>query len=252
LKGFQGTFEAAAEEVSKVLGGSVAAAVGGGGRVAVGFSGGLDSSTLVVCARRHAEVVACTAYAEGSFDGSRAREAARELGVELVATKLTSELVRAELRGLDAAVGGTLMDRSLWCLYSVASRSAAEAGAGVILLGQLSDELFGGYSKYQEALADRGEEAAEAMMRKDVAGYAAGGRARDYDACSRWLPPRFPFEAKEVIELGLSLPVSYKIRDGVRKAVLRRAAELLGVPEELAAAPKKAAQYSSGIQKLLA
>jgi asparagine synthase (glutamine-hydrolysing) len=53
------------------------------------------------------------------------------------------------------------------------------------------------------------------------------------------------------LRLGLSIPVSFKIRDGERKAVLRRAAGLLGVPEELSNAPKKAAQYSSGIQKIL-
>jgi asparagine synthase (glutamine-hydrolysing) len=42
------------------------------------------------------------------------------------------------------------------------------------------------------------------------------------------------------------------LRDGVRKAVLRRAAVLLGVPEDLAEGAKKAAQYSSGVQKLVA
>ena len=66
------------------------------------------------------------------------------------------------------------------------------------------------------------------------------------------MPPRFPFEAKEVVELGLAMPLSFKIRNGVGKAVLRRAAVVLGVPEELAMAPKKAAQYSSGIQKIVA
>jgi asparagine synthase (glutamine-hydrolysing) len=45
--------------------------------------------------------------------------------------------------------------------------------------------------------------------------------------------------------------VSFKIRDGLRKAVLRRAAAILGVPEEQVGAAKKAAQYSSGVQKLL-
>ena len=37
----------------------------------------------------------------------------------------------------------------------------------------------------------------------------------------------------------------------VREAVLREAARLLEVPPELSRAPKKAAQYSSGIQRLL-
>jgi len=144
------------------------------------------------------------------------------------------------------------MDRSLWCLYSVVSRKAAERGAEVIMLGQLADELFGGYAKYQATLSASGEEAAVAMMEKDLKDYEERGRVRDENACSRWLEPRFPFAEKEVVDLGRSIPISFKIRGGVRKAVLREAAVVLGVPAEPASAAKKAAQYSSGIQKIVA
>jgi asparagine synthase (glutamine-hydrolysing) len=252
LTRFPGTFEEAAGELSAAIERSVAAAAAGERRVAVAFSGGLDSSVLVACAKRHSEVVACTAYAEGAFDAKKSKEGAGSLGVELVETQLTPELVEGVGSGMGRWPGRSLMDRSLWTLYSVVSRSAAEAGAGVILLGQLSDEMFGGYSKYQAALVREGEGVAESMMAKDMEEYAKVGRARDYDACSRWLPPRLPFEAAGVVEFAASIPISFKIRGGVRKAVLREAALRLGVPEELALTPKKAAQYSSGIQKLLA
>lgn len=169
-----------------------------------------------------------------------------------MATGLTEENVSKELARIDLPFEPTLMDRSLWCLYSVVSSSARGAGARVILLGQLADELFGGYAKYEEALREKGEEAAKSMMKADVEQYALRGRVRDVRACSRWAEPRFPFEAKEVVKFGLSLPVEFKIRKGVRKAVLRRAAAKLGVPAELAGVAKKAAQYSSGVQKIVA
>jgi asparagine synthase (glutamine-hydrolysing) len=251
LTGYGGSFESAAAEVAKAIDGSVGSAIEGEGRIAVAFSGGVDSSILAVCAKRRAKVVACSASAQGALDHGRAEASSRILGVELVTTKLTPELVRSETDGLDLPFEPTAMDRSLWCLYTVVSRSAAAAGAGVILLGQLSDELFGGYAKYEAALQREGEGASELLMTRDVLEYPRRGRVRDYRACARWLTPKFPFEAKEVRELGVSMPVSYKIRDGVRKAVLRRAAVILGVPEELAMAPKKAAQYSSGIQRML-
>jgi asparagine synthase (glutamine-hydrolysing) len=63
---------------------------------------------------------------------------------------------------------------------------------------------------------------------------------------------RLPFESETLVKYATSMPVSFKIADGVRKAVLRRAGAALGVPEEIAGAPKKAAQYSSGVQRLVA
>jgi asparagine synthase (glutamine-hydrolysing) len=245
-------FEEAASELAKLIEVSVEAAVAGKRTVAVAFSGGLDSSVLAALAKRHAEVVACSAFSSTAGDALRAKGAAQALGVRFAGTTMTKEMVAQELEEMKLPFEATLMDRALWCLYSVVARKARDEGAEVILLGQMADELFGGYSKYEEALRSGGEEAAGAMMMSDVNEYPRRGRARDYAACARWVQPRFPMEAKEVVEFGLALPVSFKIRDGIRKAILRRAAVVLGVPEELAGAPKKAAQYSSGVQRLVA
>ena len=132
------------------------------------------------------------------------------------------------------------------------SGMAHRSGARVLLLGQLADELFGGYTKYAEALKTQGEKAAESMMNTDAREYPSRGRVRDVAACGGIVEPRFPFEEKELCEFATSLPITFKIHDGERKAVLRRAALVLGVPEEVANAPKKAAQYSSGVQRLVA
>jgi asparagine synthase (glutamine-hydrolysing) len=231
---------------------SVAEAVAGESKVAVAFSGGLDSSLMVRCAMKHTDVVACSAFVKGAADAHRAPDAAAVLGVHLVTTELTAKSVGSALGVLDLPFAPTLMDRSLWCLYNIVSKSAHDLGARVLLLGQLADELFGGYAKYAEALEVRGEEAARSMMDADVRGFATRGRTRDVKACSPWAEARFPFESKGLVEMASMLPVSFKIRRGVRKAVLRRAAIIIGVPEELAGAAKKAAQYSSGVQKLVA
>jgi asparagine synthase (glutamine-hydrolysing) len=220
--------------------------------VAVAFSGGLDSSVLVLCAKRRVRVVACTGHAGASKDPGRANLAAAELGVELVTARLTPELVSRDLERLSLPFQPTLMDRSLWCLYSAVSERAHEAGAKVMLLGQLADELFGGYAKYAEALRGEGPGAAARMMSHDYEEYALRGKVRDFGACSGKVEPRLPYGDEEVVGFAGSIPVSFKITSGTRKAVLRRAAVILGVPEEVAGAAKKAAQYSSGVQKLVA
>lgn len=207
---------------------------------------------MAACAKKHVKTLGCAAYSRGSQDETRARDAALALGIELETTNITNENVSVELAGIELPFEPTLMDRSLWCLYSFVSKSAGNAGAKVILLGQLADELFGGYSKYEEAVRVQGEDAARSMMEADVLEYARRGRIRDFGACAPWVQPRLPFEDSQIVDFGLSLPVWFKIRGGVRKAVLRRAALLVGVPEEIASTAKKAAQYSSGVQKLVA
>lgn len=248
---YEGSFESAATEVARTISKSVEASVRGQSKVAVGFSGGLDSSILATCAKRFTTVLACSAWSPGSIDERKASESAREIGVEIIETRLTVDAVRGALDEMRLPFEPTEMDKALWSLYYLTSKRAGEAGAGEILLGQLSDELFGGYAKYERAL-ENGSARAEQTMNADVAEYPKRGRLRDVSACERWLPARFPFEAKEVVELGQALPVAYKISEGTRKAVLRRAALMLGLPEGLATVPKKAAQYSSGIQKLIA
>jgi asparagine synthase (glutamine-hydrolysing) len=88
-------------------------------------------------------------------------------------------------------------------------------------------------------------------MSADLAQCGVRGFIRDEAACSIWCEPRFPFAERGLAEFGESLPVSFKLREGVRKAVLREAAVRLGLPKEVAQTPKKAAQYSSGVLKLL-
>jgi len=244
--------ESAAKEVARLLERSVVEAVEGEVKVAVAFSGGLDSSVIAKSAANHTEVVACTAYAGRSGDSVRAREAAEAMGLTLVMRELTKDDVGAALSALDLPFQPSLMDRSLWCLYMTVSRVAQGSGARVMLLGQLADELFGGYAKYAETLRLRGGKAVETMMNADLREYESRGRLRDVAACGGLVEPRFPFEAKELDDFATSLPVTFKIRNGERKAVLRRAALVLGVPEKVANAPKKAAQYSSGVQKLVA
>lgn len=246
------SFPEAAQELARRVEQAVGDSVGGEGRVAVAFSGGLDSSILALCASRRAEVVACAGYVPGAPDGAKARRRAEELGVEFVATELTPKFLAEELALLELPFRPSLMDRSLWCLFWAVSRSARDSGARVMLLGQLSDELFGGYAKYAGALRTGGAPSASAMMEADVSEYSSKGRVRDVAACGRWVAPKFPFEAPPVVDYAKSLPLEFKIRDDERKAVLREAALALGLPAALARTPKKAAQYSSGVQKALA
>jgi len=61
---------------------------------------------------------------------------------------------------------------------------------------------------------------------------------------------RLPFASFELAEFALSLPIECKIEqrpDTLRKLVLRKAALNAGMPASVVDKPKKAVQYSTGI-----
>jgi asparagine synthase (glutamine-hydrolysing) len=245
-------FGEAATELASLLERSVERRVRGHARVAVSFSGGLDSSLIALLASRHTEVVLCSAHAPGSRDEAQTGKAAALLGLRLETVLLDEETVGRRVREAELPPGeATLMDKALWCMFSATSELARDENARTILLGQLADELFGGYWKYALQAQEGGPEAAERMMREDVRRCADRGFLRDEAACSSACEVRFPYADSKVASFAAGLPLDYKIRGGERKAVLRAAAVELGLPQELADAPKKAAQFSSGAAKLL-
>jgi asparagine synthase (glutamine-hydrolysing) len=246
------SFEEAARELASLIEEAVKRRVSGQGRVAVSFSGGLDSSLLAALASRHAEVVLCSAYAAGARDERQSDRAAALLGLRLESATLEEKsLARAARNAVLPPGESTVMDEALWCIYSATSRLAAANGARTIILGQLADELFGGYMKYALAAKEKGGQEAERMMREDVRRCADRGFLRDEAACSAFCEVRFPYADERIASFAAGLPLDYKVRGGERKAVLRAAALELGLPEELATAPKKAAQFSSGAARLL-
>ncbi|OLC61690.1 hypothetical protein AUH73_06720 [archaeon 13_1_40CM_4_53_4] len=66
---------------------------------------------------------------------------------------------------------------------------------------------------------------------------------------------RCPFAFLPLVEYALRLPISLKLRlvgsKVVRKHILRRLAYDWKLPEDVVNRPKKAVQYSSGVQKIL-
>ncbi|MDA4121908.1 MAG: asparagine synthase-related protein [Thaumarchaeota archaeon] len=245
-----GTFAESASRLAKVLDEAVSRRVEPCKRVAVSFSGGLDSSLIALLASRHCEVILCSAFVGSSRDQSAVSGAAALLDLDDFGVEVGTAAVEEELRSMSLPFEATPMDKALWALYSTTARSAAAEGAELMLLGQLADELFGGYMKYSIA-AKKAEGLAESMMEADIANSAERAFVRDEAACSRFVEPRFPFADEAVVSLARGMPLSYKISAQQRKAVLRAAATQLGLPEELVNAPKKAAQYSSGIGKLV-
>jgi len=124
-----------------------------------------------------------------------------------------------------------------------ASKNAHNDGLRVMLSGQGADELFAGYKRYESLKLDELENA----LLFDLNNIAKNNLERD-DAASmaNAVELRVPYLDREVVELALRIAPDLKIKNGIRKYILRLAAGRL-LPDELAFKEKKAAQYSSGI-----
>lgn len=212
------------------------------------FSGGIDSSIIAKIGSYYTrDMILLVAGLVNSPDIKRAREAAEKLGIELQEAIITEEeaielfykvvKIVDEPNPLKALIGIPVY---------VATKKAKELGLWVILSGQGADELFGGYAKYlrvsnlEEALINDLRNIHQTNLERD-----------DHCAMMNSVEIRVPYLDREVIRVALSIPTEYKIKNGVRKWILRRVGRLIGLPKDIISYEKKAIQYGSGVVRVL-
>jgi asparagine synthase (glutamine-hydrolysing) len=251
------TMQEAAENLQKLLEKSIRRRVWGTKEVAVAFSGGLDSSVVAFLAKKcQANVRLVHVSLENQSETEEAKKAAdalnlplqvylfREADVEKVVSKVVELIEEAD--PVKASIGVPF--------YWTAEKTA-EAGSEVLLAGQGADELFGGYQRYVNEYLSHGEEKVRKAMFDDVVGIHESNIERDVKICGfHNVELRLPFASYQIAEFALALPTELKIEkraDTLRKLVLRKVAENMGLPPSIAEKPKKAVQYATGINAAL-
>ncbi len=222
-------------------------------RIAVAFSGGVDSSLLArICADLGKQVTLVTVGFAGSHDIAFSAKMASKLKLAHRTVELDSAGFEKDLARVRRIVSCENTSHIENCVaYLNIARAAREHDINIILSANGCDELFCGYNGYR-AVYEMGEEAIMKFMEEKISNELALVQEISQVAHEYRVQVRQPFLSPAFIEFAKTIPVDQKIKgadDMTRKHILRQAALAIGVPEESAMKPKKALQYGSSIHK---
>ncbi len=247
------SMDEAAKTVQTLLEQAVKTRLAGLNKVAIAFSGGLDSSIIAYMASKlGVKVELIHVSLENQPETEAAWEASDKLGLPMQVHLFKESDVETTLpQVVDLIEEADPVKASIGVPFYWTAQKTVEEGYNVLLAGQGADELFGGYQRYVNECCAEGSEKARQTMFNDVLRIHESNLERDEKICINFdVELRLPFAAFDLVEYALGLPVDLKFEskvDSLRKLVLRRVALNLGLSASIVDKPKKAVQYSTGI-----
>jgi asparagine synthase (glutamine-hydrolysing) len=244
-------------KAQKFLETAVEARVTGLREVAIAFSGGLDSSLIAYMANKcGVKVNLIHVSLENESEIETAFEASEKLDLPMqVHLFKESDVERTLPQIVDLIEEANPVKAAIGVPVYWTAQKAQEAGCTVLLAGQGADELFGGYQRYVNEYCKDGSEKVRQTMFDDVIKIHENNLERDKKICiNANVELRLPFCGFDLAEFALSLPVDLKFeqkQDSLRKLALRKVALNLGLPMSIVNKPKKAVQYSTGINNAI-
>jgi len=216
--------------------------------VGVILSGGLDSTlTLLHVREMHPDCVAFTIGTPDSEDVSYARRVTRDLRIHHEVIELTPGDIR--LPDIQEAIRMSELTEYGDVINAVISRPlfarVSSCGVKVVLCGDGSDELFGGYEMYQQP---------DPVLRQRIFQHKLRNLGRtelqrvDRTSMRQGVEARVPFLDLGLVRLAMRLPIGLKLRDGQEKWILRHAfADIL--PGYVRQRQKNPLSHSSGLHE---
>lgn len=206
---------------------------------AIAFSGGIDSTLLLHLSGYRLKPY--TVGMQGSRDFENAEFVSGRLGFKTDYVKIGPDDVERAVRAVryidpDISAAEAGYETVLYLTLSSVSQDT-------VITGQGSDELFYGYRKFLDGVKSNAGDMEKLFTVTLPREYAIA------ESLGKTLVT--PYLSPCVLDFSKGLTRDDCISDGQNKLVVRMAAELSGLPEEIAYLPKKAAQYGSGVQKLI-
>lgn len=137
------------------------------------------------------------------------------------------------------------MQRALAAGYFLIFKRAKSLGIKGIVTGQGPDILFAGYHKY---LGMMGEELSN-EIKNDLILLETDKKRDGAMAAHFGITLLNPYLEDDFVQFALTVPAELKRKEGIEKYFMRQWGKGRGLPQEIVNRPKKAFQYSTGLQK---
>lgn len=222
------------------------------GMIGLLFSGGVDSTLIGLILKKNK--IPFQAITIGFRDNEeqklpddilQARTIAQDLGFTHHEKIYTFKDVEALMKETVQALGEDLADAVNVGVGSVELAAVQELKKinpkiKYFMGGLGTEEIYAGYLRHavSENVHEECWRGLKAMFTRDLLRDIAIAQAENIHFLA-------PFLDEELIIYSMGIPAQYKLSEEESKIILRDAAELLGLPQEYARRPKKAAQYGS-------
>ncbi len=211
-------------------------------KIGILLSGGVDSSIITAIAKKYNKNITCyvASALTKSEDEKYAEIVAKYLGLKLkkiIATekeilKALPEIIKILETSDPVKIGVALP-------FYFCTKEAKKDGIKVMLSGLGSEDVFIGYDRYNSN--KDGLYGLKNIFHRDL--------YRDDLICmNNSIELRVPLLDKELVKYAINVDIKHKIKDKIKKYVLREIA-LDYLPKEIAFRARKAAQFSSGFDK---
>lgn len=222
-------------------------------KVGILFSGGIDSTLIAkVCQEQGFDMTCYTAVVNNPrADDPHDLVAAKTVAERYSFNHKIISIEEQEIPELARTVANLIEEAnavkvSVGMPFYVAAQQAKKDGCKVLFSGLGAEELYAGYQRHKNA-SDVNDECFAGLLWL----YERDLYRDDVITMRQGLELRLPFLDKDLTKHALTIPANLKLHDNKEKYILRQAALLLGLAEEDAFRPKKAAQYGSKFDQAL-
>ena len=210
------------------------------GKASMAYSGGLDSSVLLALAPK--TVIPYTLGDEASKDYSNSKDGALKLGFSVVSIPMSSVNLESYVNTV-MEIDPEIRKKDLG--YEVVLAALLDNMEGKeVITGQGADEIFYGYNIFREHPEMDNSLHMKKLFRETI--------PRE-EAIAEHFGKKLitPYLSAEILKIMENVDRSTNFSGDVNKAILRSAALRAGLPPEIAERKKTAAQYGSGLMKML-